>query len=77
MQKDLTEVKIFQKVLGGGYFLLKHPVLYNSPPRIQGIYIALTANRRYQFTEQHATDRLLMLAIHSVCPATVDLPRFL
>jgi len=26
-QKDLTEVKIFQKVLGGGsYFLLKHSI---------------------------------------------------
>jgi len=25
-QKDLTEVRIFQKVLGGSYFLLKHPV---------------------------------------------------
>ena len=25
MQKDLTEVKIFQKVLGG-YLFLKHPV---------------------------------------------------
>jgi len=26
MQKDLTEVKIFQKVLGGGGYFLKHPV---------------------------------------------------
>jgi len=25
-QKDLTEVKIFQKVLGGGLLSLKHPV---------------------------------------------------
>jgi len=25
-QKYLTEVKIFQKVWGGGYFILKHPV---------------------------------------------------
>ena len=28
-QKDLTEVKIFQKFIGGGgYFFLKHPVVY-------------------------------------------------
>jgi len=26
MQKDLTKVKIFQKVIGGGYFFLKDPV---------------------------------------------------
>jgi len=25
-QKDLTEVRIFQTILGGGYFFLKHPV---------------------------------------------------
>jgi len=25
-QKELTDVKIFQKVLGGGYFFLKHTV---------------------------------------------------
>jgi len=28
MQKDLTEVKIFQKVLGGATFFLKHRVLF-------------------------------------------------
>jgi len=28
MQKDLTEVKIFQKVFLGGTFFLKHPVDY-------------------------------------------------
>ena len=26
MLKDLTELKIFQEVLGGGYFSLKHPI---------------------------------------------------
>jgi len=26
LQEDLTKVKILQKVWGGGYFYLKHPV---------------------------------------------------
>jgi len=29
MQNDLTEVKIFEKVLGG-YFFLKHPVVLDN-----------------------------------------------
>jgi len=30
-KKDLSEVKIFQKVLGAGYLFLKHPVRFIQP----------------------------------------------
>jgi len=59
MQKDLTEVKIFQKVLGGSF--LKHPVLVHLYSSYLCFDAPLGFNLRGKFTP-----KITMLTIFGV-----------